>query len=175
LQVVQERYCLVVLLLDLLDASATLLGSLRTLVGGNPLLLVATKADLLPAGASPAQLGPWLRQLARAKRLKVAGVHVVSSVTGQGGWPGRLSNRLPACLPGRAAANASSGPRMFAAQRRHRTWPEGLLQNQQARRCAIWGGVWGRGSGGAPAGEATQPARRLWRRLHLQVALAAAR
>jgi nitric-oxide synthase len=107
---VQERYCLVVLLLDLLDASATLLGSLRTLVGANPLLLVATKADLLPAGASHQRLGPWLLQLARAKRLSVAGVHVVSSATGEGAlraaWR-RLQHAAPAARP----ASGSRSPR----------------------------------------------------------------
>ena len=62
LQVVQQHYCYVVLLVDLLDASATLLGSLRSLVGGNPVLLVATKADLLPAGYRASAVAAWLRQ-----------------------------------------------------------------------------------------------------------------
>jgi hypothetical protein len=104
-----------VLLLDLLDASATLLGSLRTLVGANPLLLVATKADLLPAGASRQRLAPWLLQLARAKRLKVAGAHVVSSVTGEGGRPAAWLLQL-------SAANGSHLPPSRGAR-----WAAGVL------------------------------------------------
>lgn len=84
LQVVQSRFSFAVLLVDLLDASSTLLASLRTLVGANPVLLVATKADLLPEGTQPGRLVPWLSHLASSKRLKLAGVHVVSSATGEG-------------------------------------------------------------------------------------------
>jgi ribosome biogenesis GTPase A len=92
LQVVQSRFSFVVLLVDLLDASSTLLASLRTLVGANPVLLVATKADLLPGGTQPGRLVPWLRHLAAGKRLKLAGVHVVSSATGEGARLGLAPN-----------------------------------------------------------------------------------
>jgi GTPase SAR1 family protein len=45
-----SRRCLVVLLVDLLDASGSLLPHVRDLVGANPIILVGTKSDLLPAG-----------------------------------------------------------------------------------------------------------------------------
>ncbi len=39
---------MVVLLVDLLDASGTLMGRVRDMVGRNPIVLVGTKMDLLP-------------------------------------------------------------------------------------------------------------------------------
>lgn len=43
--------CMVVLLVDLLDASGSFLPRVRDLVGRNPIILIGTKADLLPADA----------------------------------------------------------------------------------------------------------------------------
>eukprot|EP00887_Chlorella_sp_A99_P005985 scaffold27.g5985.t1 len=84
LAVVRERRALVVLLVDLLDASGSLLGRVRELAGGNPILLVGTKADLLPAGADLAAVIDWLASAAALKKINVAGVHLVSSRTGAG-------------------------------------------------------------------------------------------
>lgn len=46
---------MVVLLVDLLDASGTLMGRVRDMVGRNPIVLVGTKMDLLP------EVGTWGR------------------------------------------------------------------------------------------------------------------
>lgn len=44
-----SKRCIVVLLVDLLDASGSFLPKVRDLVGRNPIILIGTKADLLPA------------------------------------------------------------------------------------------------------------------------------
>lgn len=74
----------VVLLVDLLDVSGTLMGKVRDMVGGNPIVLVGTKMDLLPQGAAPKEVSQWLVDLAAAKRLNVTSCHLVSSHTGDG-------------------------------------------------------------------------------------------
>ena len=84
LAMVKGQRALVVLLVDLLDASGSFLGRVRDLVGGNPIILVGTKADLLPAGADPAAVADWLAGAAAAKRISVAGVRLVSARTGGG-------------------------------------------------------------------------------------------
>ncbi|EFN51397.1 hypothetical protein CHLNCDRAFT_141029 [Chlorella variabilis] len=84
LKVVQQQRALVVLLVDLLDASGSILGKVRELVGNNPIMLVGTKADLLPAGADGAQVAAWLQAAAAFKRIAAVSVHLVSSRTGAG-------------------------------------------------------------------------------------------
>jgi nitric-oxide synthase len=79
---VRDRPALVVLLVDLLDASGSLLGRrVRDLVGRNPVVLVGTKADLLPAGTDLESVAEWLAAAAAFKKLSLAGVHLVSSRT----------------------------------------------------------------------------------------------
>lgn len=78
------RKAVVVLLVDLLDASGTLMPKVRDMVGGNPIVLVGTKLDLLPAGAEPKAVAQWLHDAAAARRLNVTSVHLVSSHTGEG-------------------------------------------------------------------------------------------
>ncbi|KAI8474444.1 MAG: hypothetical protein J3K34DRAFT_518182 [Monoraphidium minutum] len=81
---VRARKAVVVLLVDLLDASGTLMAKVRDMVGSNPIVLVGTKMDLLPDGASPKEVVQWLLDAAAAKRLNVASAHLVSSHTGDG-------------------------------------------------------------------------------------------
>ena len=50
LKMVRELKCLVVLLVDVTDVTGSFLPRVRDLVGGNPIILVGTKADLLPKG-----------------------------------------------------------------------------------------------------------------------------
>lgn len=104
---------MVVLLVDLLDASGSFLPRVRDLVGRNPIILIGTKADLLPSTAKvrrwaanvgqhdtkplvclvnqlatlhaqPRDVEEWLLATAAHKRLNVVAAHVVSSKTGQG-------------------------------------------------------------------------------------------
>lgn len=57
-----------VVLVDATDVSGTLIPSLRNLIGGNPLLAVATKVDLLPKQTrGPREFQGWLEGAMRAK------------------------------------------------------------------------------------------------------------
>lgn len=54
------------------------------MVGRNPIVLVGTKMDLLPAGSHPKPVADWLLEAALRKRLNAVSVHLVSSHTGEG-------------------------------------------------------------------------------------------
>ncbi|WIA31824.1 hypothetical protein OEZ86_002691 [Tetradesmus obliquus] len=75
---------LVVLLVDLLDASGTLMSKVRDMVGSNPIVLVGTKMDLLPGGCRPKEVADWLAESAARRRLQVTSAHLVSSHSGEG-------------------------------------------------------------------------------------------
>jgi len=79
---VRSSRALVVLLVDLLDASGSMLGRVRDLVGGNPIIVVGTKVDLLPSGTNPDEVEEWLQGALEFKRIATDSVHVVSSKTG---------------------------------------------------------------------------------------------
>ncbi|CAG9465946.1 unnamed protein product [Pedinophyceae sp. YPF-701] len=81
---VRGAYALTVMVVDLLDAQGSFMGKVRDLVGPNPLLLVGTKADLLPRGTDLREVSEWLLDLAEAKGLQVVGVELVSSRTREG-------------------------------------------------------------------------------------------
>eukprot|EP00775_Hariotina_reticulata_P009693 gene9693-9851_t len=66
----------VVLLVDLLDASGTMLSKVRDMVGNNPIVLVGTKMDLLPPGCKPKEVAEWLAEAAARKRLVVTSSHL---------------------------------------------------------------------------------------------------
>ncbi|GLC36226.1 hypothetical protein PLESTB_001366400 [Pleodorina starrii] len=78
------RAAVVVLLVDLTDASGSLMARVRDMVGRNPIVMVGTKLDLLPQGCRPRDVAEWLGGAAAAKRLNVVSVHLVSSHTGDG-------------------------------------------------------------------------------------------
>jgi nitric-oxide synthase len=79
---VRSSRALIVLLVDLLDASGSMLGRVRDLVGGNPIIVVGTKIDLLPLGTNPDEVEEWLQRALEFKRIATDSVHVVSSKTG---------------------------------------------------------------------------------------------
>lgn len=95
LQEVRARKAVVVLLVDLLDASGTLMTKVRDMIGKNPIILVGTKMDLLPEGCSPKAVAEWLLDAAVRKRLNVGSAHLVSSHTGEG--EGKLMGSLCRC------------------------------------------------------------------------------
>ncbi|KAL4421002.1 hypothetical protein ABPG77_008839 [Micractinium sp. CCAP 211/92] len=84
LKVVQQQKALVVLLVDLLDASGSIMGRVRDLVGNNPIMLIGTKVDLLPPGINPAEVAEWLKAAAAFKRISAVSVHLVSAKSGAG-------------------------------------------------------------------------------------------
>lgn len=85
---------LVVLLVDLLDCSGSMLSrSVRDLIGGNPIIAVGTKMDLLPkqhvSHGNGNQRGEdrlldWFEEALLFKKLSVVSMHVVSSKTAAG-------------------------------------------------------------------------------------------
>lgn len=81
---VRDTRALVVLLIDLLDASGSVLSKVRDLVGANPIVAVGTKADLLPKGTDILAVEEWLEASLAFKRIAVSSVHLVSSKTGEG-------------------------------------------------------------------------------------------
>jgi nitric-oxide synthase, plant len=81
---VKHQPALIVMLIDILDASGSLLGKVRDLVGRNPVILIATKVDLLPGRVDPDALTQWLAAAADYKKLTISDVHLVSSRTGFG-------------------------------------------------------------------------------------------
>ena len=83
LKVVRELKCLVVLLVDMTDVTGSFLPRARDLVGGNPIVLVGTKSDLLPKGTNADEVAAWL-SARLVSRLNVVSVHLVSAKTGDG-------------------------------------------------------------------------------------------
>lgn len=99
LRPLRERKALIALLVDLTDVGGTLLPRVRELIGGNPVLLIGTKADLLPRGTDTERVREWLGGAA-SKLGGVLGVFLLSSKSGEGmqvGRRGRLdvSTALP--------------------------------------------------------------------------------
>ncbi|KAF5835958.1 hypothetical protein DUNSADRAFT_6623, partial [Dunaliella salina] len=81
---VRSKKAVVVMIVDLTDASGTLMGKVRDMVGPNPIILVGTKMDLLPDQAHPRDVAEWLTEAAVRKKLNVISCHLVSSRTGEG-------------------------------------------------------------------------------------------
>ena len=90
---VKNSRSLVVLLVDLLDFSGTLLSSsVRDLVGRNPIIAVGTKMDLLPRQAAVLSKDPreqdaffdWFEDSLLFKKLTVVSMHAVSAQTKEG-------------------------------------------------------------------------------------------
>eukprot|EP00468_Gymnochlora_sp_CCMP2014_P009212 CAMPEP_0167746952 /NCGR_PEP_ID=MMETSP0110_2-20121227/4001_1 /TAXON_ID=629695 /ORGANISM="Gymnochlora sp., Strain CCMP2014" /LENGTH=483 /DNA_ID=CAMNT_0007631779 /DNA_START=85 /DNA_END=1536 /DNA_ORIENTATION=+ len=80
-----KRSTIIVLLVDMLDASGSFLGRLRNLVGKNPVIVVGTKADLLPKNMPDEEImTDWLNETAIHKGIRPIGVQVVSAKNGMG-------------------------------------------------------------------------------------------
>ena len=82
----RERKALVVLLVDLSDVSGSFLPRVRDLIGPNPVLLVGTKADLLPRGTEQDKVLEWMACVLAA-RLNVLDAQLLSAKTGEGMGP----------------------------------------------------------------------------------------
>jgi nitric-oxide synthase, plant len=70
------------MIIDILDTSGSFLGRVRNLIGGNPIIIVATKVDLLPKGTSYNHVHEWLDDFVAFKKLNCLSVHLVSNKTG---------------------------------------------------------------------------------------------
>ena len=83
LALVRNTKCLAVLLVDVTDVTGSFLPRVRDLVAGNPIVLIGTKADLLPRGTQLADVEAWLAERL-SPRLNVVAIHLVSARTGDG-------------------------------------------------------------------------------------------
>ena len=79
----REQKVLAVMLVDVTDVTGTFLPRVRDLIGGNPIILVGTKVDLLPKGTDPEAVLAWLYDRL-SPRLNVIDAHLVSARTGEG-------------------------------------------------------------------------------------------
>ena len=79
----RDQKLLAVLLVDIADLTGSFLPRVRDLIGGNPIILVATKSDLLPKGTSEEMVLNWLVERL-SSRLNIIDAHLVSSRTGDG-------------------------------------------------------------------------------------------
>eukprot|EP00898_Chlorokybus_atmophyticus_P005502 jgi/Chlat1/5953/Chrsp4S06266 len=75
---------LIVKLVDLTDFHGSFVTRVRDIVGANPILLVGTKADLLPREADLHEVENWALEVVRRKKLNVVDVRLVSAKTGMG-------------------------------------------------------------------------------------------
>ena len=77
---IREKKALVVKVVDATDFHGSFLNRVRDVVGGNPILLVLTKVDLLPKDTDLAALEDWVyHEVVTIRRLTLAGVACVSS------------------------------------------------------------------------------------------------
>ena len=74
---------LAVLLVDVTDVTGSFLPRVRDLIGGNPIVLIGTKVDLLPQGTNAASVLAWLFERL-SPRLNVIDTHLISARTGAG-------------------------------------------------------------------------------------------
>ena len=85
LERMRDSRALIVLLIDLLDLSGTLLSRVRDLVGKNPIVVVGTKMDLLPKQVDTEErFFDWFEDALAFKKIAVVDIHLVSSRTKAG-------------------------------------------------------------------------------------------
>jgi nitric-oxide synthase, plant len=82
-QGIEKVRAICVMIIDVLDASGSFLSRIRNLVGSNPVIVVATKADLLPQGTDERRVKMWLEDFIAFKKLNCLSVHLVSNKTGE--------------------------------------------------------------------------------------------
>lgn len=75
---------LIVHLIDIFDASGSMIHSLSNIVGRNPVILVGNKVDLLPKSTNHNRLKNWLRKTAKDVGIKIEDVFLISSTKGHG-------------------------------------------------------------------------------------------
>jgi nitric-oxide synthase len=85
LSAIREKKALVVKVVDATDFHGSFLNKVRDVVGGNPILLVLTKVDLLPKDTNLEALREWVtHEAVTVRRLTLAGVVCVSARKGLG-------------------------------------------------------------------------------------------
>lgn len=74
-----ETNCLVVNIVDIFDFEGSMIGSLQRFVGGNPVVLVVNKIDLLPKVTNFNKIVNWVNRQAKENGLKVVEVVLCSA------------------------------------------------------------------------------------------------
>lgn len=87
MQVIKSNKAICVLIVDILDTSGSFLARIRNLIGGNPIIVVATKVDLLPKKTNSNDVREWLQDFVAFKRLNCLSVHLLSNKTGVDSLP----------------------------------------------------------------------------------------
>jgi len=81
---IKTRRCFVVYLIDICDINGSFWRNIRKIVGQNPVMVIGTKADLLPPRTDKAKVAQWLSMFVKKQGLRCVGVALVSSATGAG-------------------------------------------------------------------------------------------
>lgn len=79
-----DTNALVVKIVDIFDFNGSWLSGLQRFVGGNPILLVGNKADILPKSVKRQKLTNWMKREAKELGLNAVDVFLISSARGQG-------------------------------------------------------------------------------------------
>eukprot|EP00252_Welwitschia_mirabilis_P003044 TRINITY_DN13107_c0_g1_i1.p1 TRINITY_DN13107_c0_g1~~TRINITY_DN13107_c0_g1_i1.p1 ORF type:complete len:609 (-),score=117.10 TRINITY_DN13107_c0_g1_i1:10-1836(-) len=79
LSYLRHQKALIIKLVDIVDFNGSFLTRVRELVGANPIILVATKVDLLPKGTDLNAVGDWIVEAVLRKKLNVLSIHLTSS------------------------------------------------------------------------------------------------
>lgn len=79
-----ETDSLIVKVVDIFDFNGSWINGLNRFVGGNPILLVGNKADILPKSLKRERLVQWMKREAKEYGLKPLDVFLVSASRGQG-------------------------------------------------------------------------------------------
>lgn len=84
IQQISDTSSLVVKIVDIFDFNGSFISGLQRLTGGNPIILIGNKADLLPKSANKNKLIQWMKKTASDYGLKVQAVFLVSAEKGIG-------------------------------------------------------------------------------------------
>ena len=79
LKEIGQHDALIVNVVDIFDFNGSLIPNLHKLTGGNDLLMVANKRDVLPKSLKVGKLTAWLRELAASRSLKPKDILVTSA------------------------------------------------------------------------------------------------
>jgi len=84
LQRVGETDALVINIVDIFDVSGSMVAGISRHIGGNDIILVANKMDLIPRSVNPTKLHHWLRRMLKDQGLRPLDVALVSASKGNG-------------------------------------------------------------------------------------------
>ena len=77
------KRAVIVMVIDILDVSGSFLNNIRNIVGKSPIILLATKVDLLPKGTDYEKIKDWLGDVVLQKSVTVIDIILISSKIGR--------------------------------------------------------------------------------------------